>query len=216
MKAETIDLSSLNSKELKAELARREKSEKALYKNMKAELETDNNHFVMDTISKFITVNAALTELKESTIVGANTLYARMFEVEGKEPKEQKSFSRLSICGNYKVTVDRQERLTFTDEAEVHIQAIRNIFRKKFEDRNKGFYSLFDSILMKGTKGDYDPKILAKARQQVKAIGDEELILEFDKLDDCQRVVGTSLYARAYQKDEKGKFKDITIQFSSL
>lgn len=98
----------------------------------------------------------------------------------------------------------------------MHINAIKEIFRDKFEARHKGMYNLLDGLLIKGTKGEYDPKLLAKARRQVRELGDENLISEFDKLEQCQRVVGTSLYCRLYIRDEKLKWQDVSLQFSSL
>src|SRR5690606_9528184 len=97
-----------------------------------------------------------------------------------------------------KVVVDRQERFEFTEEAMVHINAIKDIFKNKFADRNKGLYNILEGLLIKGSKGEYDPKLLAKARKQVRELGDDNLIAEFDKLDDCQRVTGTASYCRLY------------------
>lgn len=212
----SLDLSTLSKEDLAAELDRREKAEKAEAVRAKKQFEADKESFLVHTISKFEALHNEMAELKEYTIREANKLYDRMYEVEGKEPKETKSFTLKMDELGLKVTVDRQERFTFTDEAIVHINAIKDIFKNKFADRNKGFYEILDGILMKNTKGDYDPKLLAKARQQVKRLGDEALIAEFDKLEDCQRVVGTSLYARAYKQDANGKYNDIVLQFSSL
>lgn len=212
----SLDLSTLSEEDLAAELKRREQAKKAAAKKAKTDFENDKQSFLTHSVSKFEHLNRELAELKQFTILEANKLYDRMFEVEGKEPKDTKSFTLKDDVLGLKVTVDRQERFTFTDEAIVHINAIKDIFREKFANRNQGFYQILDGILMKNTKGDYDPKLLAKARQQVKKLGDDALIAEFDKLEDCQRVVGTSLYARAYKKDENGKYKDIVLQFSSL
>ncbi|MEM8506202.1 MAG: DUF3164 family protein [Bacteroidota bacterium] len=209
-------IAELTDEQLAAEVQRRKIEKQEVYNKSKVELANDNEEFVSTTVARFNELHTELSELKNRVITKANKLYNRMYEIEGKEPKEVKSFSRVSKDGTMKITVDRQERLVFTDEAEVHIQAIRDIFKKKFEGRNKGFYNLLDSILMKGRKGEYDPKLLAKARQQVAALGDPNLIEEFNKLELCQRVEGTSLYARAYQKDDKGKWQDIVIQFSAL
>lgn len=214
--SENVDLSTLSKEDLAKELDRRNKAEEQALSTAKKELAADNEYFVIETTEAFKELHEKLKQLKLAVITQANKLYARMYEIEGKEPKEVKSFSRISADGSLKVTVDRQERLAFTDEAEVHIQAIRDIFKEKFEGRNKGFYNLLDTILMKGRKGEYDPKLLAKARNQVKQLGDEALITEFNKLEGCQRVDGTSLYARAYEKDANGKWQDIVIQFSSL
>lgn len=212
----SLDLSTLSKEDLAAELKKREQAELAAARKAKTDFESDKKSFLTHSVSKFEHLNRELAELKQFTILEANKLYDRMYEVEGKEPKDTKSFTLKDDTLGLKVTVDRQERFTFTDEAIVHINAIKDIFREKFANRNQGFYQILDGILMKNTKGDYDPKLLAKARQQVKKLGDDALIAEFDKLEDCQRVVGTSLYARAYKKDENGKYKDIILQFSSL
>ena len=39
---------------------------------------------------------------------------------------------------------------------------------------------------------------------------------EIEKLDSCQRVVGSSLYCRFYEKNERNKWQDISLNFSSL
>ena len=138
-----------------------------------------------------------------------------MYEIENKAVKDAKSFKLENET--VRLMVEEKELFSFTDEAIVHINSIRDIFRKKFEGRNKAFYNLLDGILMKNSKGEYDPKLLTKARKQVKEIGDEELISEFDKLTDCQKVVGSAKYIRVYTKDaETKKWNDITLNFSSL
>ena len=69
---------------------------------------------------------------------------------------------------------------------------------------------------MKNTKGDYDPKLLAKARAEVRKLDDTALIEEFDKLSDCLTVVGSAIYVRVYERDEQKKWKDISLNFSSI
>lgn len=213
---EKIDLSTLSASELQAELERRQEAEKEGYRQAKKQFRTDKDSFTTHAASKFKQLQKELAELKEYTIREANKLFDRMYTIEGKEPRETKSFSLKNEADTVKVTVDRQERFEFNEEAAVHINAIKDIFREKFEARHKGMYNLLDGLLIKGSKGEYDPKLLAKARRQVRELGDDNLIAEFDKLDDCQRVVGTSLYCRLYMRDEKQKWQDISLQFSSL
>lgn len=216
MSTQTIDLSTLSATQLQAELERRQQYEKDANQKAKKDFRNDKDNFALHAASKFQQLHSELKELKQYTIREANKLYDRMFTIEGKEPKETKSFSLKNEDDTIKVTVDRQERFEFTEEATVHINAIKDIFREKFEARHKGMYNLLDGLLIKGTKGEYDPKLLAKARRQVRELGDDNLISEFDKLDDCQRVVGTSLYCRLYMRDHNNKWNDISLQFSSL
>lgn len=202
--------------ELKAFLAEKEKEEKYKISAEKNQYEADKNNFIKHTGSKFQQLHAELKELKDYTILQANALYNKMYEIEGKEPKETKSFSLKNTEDTIKVTVDRQERFSFTDEAIVHINAIKDIFKTKFAPRNKGLYNILDSLLIKGSGGEYDPKLLAKARRQVRELGDDNLMSEFDKLDGCQRVTSTALYCRLYIKNDQGKYEDVSLQFSSL
>ena len=136
------------------------------------------------------------------------------YQLEDKAVKEAKSFELKN--DNVKIVVENQDKFDFNDNAIVHINAIKDIFREKFEARNKGFYNLLDSILMKNSKGEYDAKLLNKARRQAKELGDEALMNEFDKLNDCLVVVGTAKYVRVYTKDDKNRWKDVSLSFSSL
>lgn len=196
-----------------AELEKQENQERTAKRNL---LEVDKNDYCHHTASKFRQLQAELKSLKEYTIVEANKLYDRMYQINGKEPKPTNSFSLKNSQDNVKVTVDRQERFEFTEEAMVHISAIKEIFKEKFAQRNKGLYEILDGLLIKGKQGEYDPKLLAKARQQIRKLGDENLIAEFDKLDGCQRVTGTAMYCRLYIKDDRNKWQDVSLQFSSL
>ena len=175
----------------------------------------DKNNFLNDVVSKYQEVQDILKSLKKEAITHAENFNRLMYEIENKAVKDAKSFKLENET--VRLMVEEKELFSFTDEAIVHINSIRDIFRKKFEGRNKAFYNLLDGILMKNSKGEYDPKLLAKARKQVKEIGDEELISEFDKLTDCQKVVGSAKYIRVYTKDaETKKWNDITLNFSSL
>jgi hypothetical protein len=211
-----INLKSLTAEELQAEITRREKEAQDVYKKKKSDYLADKNTFLEETLSRFQEVRAELIDLKEVTISQINNLYDRMYELHDKKPKKQKTITQKSECGNYKVTAERKEKFEFTEEADVHIGIIREILKSKFEKRNRGLYELLDSILMKNGKGDYDPNLLAKARKKANELGYPELIEQFQKLQDCQRVTGTALYCRAYHKDEKGAWKDVVIQFSTL
>lgn len=212
----TIDLSTLSAADLQKEIKRREEAEKQAEKQAKKQYQADKKDFLKHSASKFHQLNAELKELKEYTIAEANKLYERMYMINGKSPKDVKSFILKNEADDIKVTVDRQERFEFTEEAMVHINAIREIFKAKFSERNKGLYNILDGLLIKNSKMEYDPKLLAKARKQVRELGDENLIAEFDKLDECQRVTGSSMYCRMHVRDEKNKWKDVSLQFSSL
>lgn len=211
-----MDISKLSKDELAAELKRRDAAEKKAIEDRRSQYQQNKNNYVKKMATQFLSLNESLRELKHEAITQANHFYNRMYEMNGQCPKPTKSFTLKNDEDTLKITVDRQERFEFTEEAQVHINAIKDIFKEKFAARNKGLYNLLDGLLIKGSKGEYDPKLLAKAKRQVRELGDDKLIEEFDKLDTCQRVSATSSYCRLYARNEDGKYEDISLQFSSL
>lgn len=206
----------LSDKELQAVMDFKTKEKKRVFEKAREDYETQKDEFVTSIKDAFVEQAAVLKGIKSRAIGKAQELQKMLYDINGKEVKEQKSFQIKNKADDCKVVLETQERFEFTEEAQIHINSIKELFKEKFASRNKGFYNLLDSILMKNTKGDYDPKLLAKARVEVRKLDDTALIEEFDKLSDCLRVVGSAIYCRVYEKDEDNKWKDISLNFSSL
>lgn len=212
----TMDITKMSPEQIKAFLQEKEKQEKAEKEKQYNHFIEEKENFIETAIRSFKTNHNELKELKEFSISRATELYNLMWELKGKAPKDVKKFQLVDKANKYKIVLERSERFKFNEEATVHIHGIKEIFKNKFESRNKGFYAVLDGILMKNSKGEYDAKLLAKARQQIKKLDDPELTREFDALEQCQIVDATSIYIRAYAKNELGKWEDINVQFSSL
>ncbi|MDP2061335.1 MAG: DUF3164 family protein [Flavobacteriaceae bacterium] len=213
-KAITKPVSEMSVSELKAFLREKEAQEKRIENQRKEAYQKDKEEFLNGILPVYEEFQQGLIELKKGVIGHAENFNKLKYEIESKEPKDYKSFELKNE--HVKVVVETQERFDFTDEAIVHINAIKDIFKAKFEARNKGFYNLLDGILMKNTKGDYDVKLLTKAQRQVRELGDEVLTSEFGKLSECLIVTGSAKYVRVYKRDEHNKWKDISLNFSSL
>jgi hypothetical protein len=214
MSAITKPITDMSAAEIKEFLKQKETAEQSQQIQRKKAYEIDKENFLNEVSTKFKEVQSILSDVKNDTISHSENFNKLKYELEGKAVKEAKSFELKNE--NVKIVVENQDKFDFNDNAIVHINAIKDIFREKFEARNKGFYNLLDSILMKNSKGEYDAKLLNKARRQAKELGDEALMLEFDKLNDCLVVVGSAKYVRVYIKDDKNRWKDVSLSFSSL
>ena len=210
----TKPISEMTASEIEAFLKEKKASETKQQEIRKKAYETDKENFLNEVSTKFKELQTILSDVKNDTISHSENFNALKYQLEDKAVKEAKSFELKN--DNVKIVVENQDKFDFNDTAIVHINAIKDIFRAKFEGRNRGFYNLLDSILMKNSKGDYDAKLLNKARRQAKELGDEALMEEFDKLNDCLVVVGTAKYVRVYTKDDKNRWKDVSLSFSSL
>lgn len=209
-----VNINELSAAELEALLKQKRADEEKEQTAKLKKYEEDKERFLKHVADLFVDKREELQRLKDYAIEQAEHFNAQKYILDGKPVRETKSFELKNE--SVKVIVEIQERLSFNDKAEVHISAIRDIFKQKFEKRSKSFYALLDSILMRNTKGDYDPKLLAKANSQVKKIGDESLIREFDKLRDCLVVTGSAKYVRLYVRNERNRWDDVSLQFSAL
>jgi Protein of unknown function (DUF3164) len=214
MEAITKPITEMSAAEIETFLKQKKAAENQQQQNRKKAYEQDKENFLNEVSTKFKELQTILSDVKNDTITHSENFNALKYELEGKAVKDAKSFELKNET--IKIIVENQDKFDFNDTAIVHINAIKDIFRDKFEARNKGFYNLLDSILMKNSKGEYDAKLLNKARRQAKELGDEALMQEFDKLNDCLVVVGTAKYVRVYTKDDKNRWKDVSLSFSSL
>jgi len=215
-KEKTKELSAMSNEELMAELERRKKAERTAYEKAKKEFTKNKEAFLKKSVVEFQAVQEQMNELKTYTITKANELYEQMYRMEGKEVREVQSFTMKDEKDRYKVVVDRQDILEFNENAEVHINDIKEIFKNKFETRNKAMYGYLNDLLVKNGKGDYDPKLITKVRKRAVEYGHTEILQELEKLEQCRRVSGTALYCRCYVRDKNKKWRDITLQFSAL
>lgn len=210
----TKPISEMTAAEIKEVLKKKEAAEKNQQQQRKKAYETDKENFLNEVLGRFKEARDILVTLKSETISHSENFNTLKYELEGKQVKDAKSFELKNET--IKIVVENQDRFDFNDQAIVHINAIKDIFREKFEARNKGFYNLLDGILMKNSKGEYDAKLLNKARRQAKELGDEALMVEFDKLNDCLVVVGSAKYVRVYTKNDKNRWIDVSLNFSSI
>lgn len=212
MKAEQLTVD-----ELKAELAKREAQEvKQKEERIKAYNQKRNN-YVDGLVTQFKELNTIMVALKKEALETGAEIYTDMFKVHDKTFKGGvKQMTIENEAKTAKIVIAHDERMGFTEEANVAIAEIKQFFKNKFANRSNQVYSLLDALLMKNHKGDYDPKLLSKLRQQVIKINDPKLTEAFELLEKSQTVTDIAAYVRAYTKDEKGKYKDITLQFSAI
>lgn len=214
MEIENKQISEMTTAELEQFLKKRKADEQKKNEKRKADYQTDKDKFLQDVVHQFKDLAVILSTLKSDVITHSENFNALKYELDGKVVKETKSFELKNDF--VKIIVETQDRFEFNDQAPVHINAIKDLFKAKFENRNKAMYTLLDSILMRNSNGDYNAKLLTKARAQVRKIGDDQLTEEFDKLNDCLVVTGSAKYVRVYTKDDKNKWRDISLNFSSM
>lgn len=216
MNAKELDLQGVSDEALEAALKQRKEAKKKAKIQQENKYKKDKDAFIESTIIDFQQFNKMLSNFKDFTLKRGIELYNEMYKVYDREPKDHKSMTLESEDGQFKIVLENQERVHLDDSAKPGIEMIQEVLKEKFEGRNKTMYDIINSILIKNSKGDYDPKLVSKLRKHVDKVSDPRFTEGLDIIAKAFKTVGTSRYVRAYKRDENGKFQDIVIQFSAL
>ncbi|SNA83224.1 conserved hypothetical protein [Flavobacterium psychrophilum] len=211
----TKPITEMTSAEIEAFLKQQKQTEFEEQQKKDTEFEKQGDLLVNSIVDFHLEKKAELSAYKELQTENLLSHIKMAYTKNGKELKEQKTYTEFSIDKKRKVQVIESDKLVFSIEANVHIDSIKEILKEKFKGQDD-LYDFVDSILTKNKEGDYSPQLLSKAKRKAKKLNDMQLVEEFEKLEDCQIVVGISRYMRAYEKDKQGKFQAISINFSSL
>lgn len=204
-------------KQLEAKLAKLRQEEDKKIQKQRAEYENKKADFLNQTINAFKACNRELTTLKNRAFADGAIINNLMYSLYNmKKNDAQKTFKIENEEKTQKVVIERAERLVFTEEAKVGIDLMRSTLKKKFASRNQSMYQIIDKLLSKNAKGDYDPKMVVKLKSFEKQVSDPNFTKAIDILTQSLTVDSTALYVRAYEKNDKGSYEDISLQFSSL
>ena len=210
-------IAELTDAEVKQVMAHKKKQEFEAEQVRKEAIENECDLLVNAIVDEYTQKSEDLRIWKDLQVEAILTHHKKMYESLGTEPKETKKISYITKNGQRKVVLEYADKFGFNNEAVVHIDKIKEIIKREFANTNPKLFGFVESILVKNSAGDYDPKLLTKARKEAEKLDNpQEILEEFDKLEKCKIVVGTSRYVRAYQKDNNNKWEGITLNFSAL
>lgn len=214
---QAIDLNQISLEELEAVLNQKRREEKNSLEKAQADYKKRRDNFVKATVASFCELSAALKQLKMKTLQRGHELHDEMYEVFDKETRPLKEFSLMTEDGSHKLVIQKQERQALDETAEVAIGTIKEVFKQKFEARNKSMYNILDGLLIKNQKGDYDERLVAKLRKYEADVDDKDFSRALDDLSKAYYTSGSSTYCRVFAKNHQtGKWQDVPMQFSSF
>lgn len=202
--------------ELEELLAEKKQAERLAKAKKERDYIKYRDNFVMAAISEMADISSQMQQLKQRLLKVGNETHDLMYEIFDKEPKEMKSFTLVTEDQAFKLEIQRAEVQQLNETAEVAISEIKDLLREKFANRNKTMYGMFETVLMKNNKGDYDPRLVAKLRKFESDVNDERFSKALDTLSDAHYVAETSMYVRGYIRSKEGKYEVIPMQFSSI
>ena len=213
---ETIDLSNVTAEQL--EEALKSKKKRAKVKREKERKEYEGNRDLR--VNSIITRAKQLSNLLESFKADCHQIMDEQFEsLKGYGAIRSNSkggFSVVHSCGDIKVVRTRSTQPHWDERSKKAVELINSFLHDTIKKKDVDTFELLLSFIQKNDNGD-----LEYSRVMI-------LLGHQDRYDDPRWVEGLKLIRESYSvhltgygydfkiKDEKGKWKNINIQFSSI
>ena len=208
----SVDLSQLSAEERAAlieqakELDAKEREErKKAYEQMKTDA-------IIGLITVAKDINERLTEFKQHSFETMDTLYDLLKEYSGRRAGGKGNFS--VEFENFKVDYSRQGSGSYDERA---TEAEKYIF-DFIEGRYSGDEGTKEFILslLERKKGELDPDNIQKLYKYEGKFNDPNFSRACELFRESYQYSHSKDYIRFYEKDERGQWKNILLQFSAV
>jgi hypothetical protein len=124
------------------------------------------------------------------------------------------NLSLYSFDGKHKVQVAQQDRIAFDERLKAAKALIDICIEKWSEGGNSNLIALIHDAFNVDKEGNLDHRRILSLRRV--EIDDEDWKNAMQAISDAVKVVGSTEYMRFFERDEKGKYQSIAMDFSGL
>lgn len=122
--------------------------------------------------------------------------------------------SLMSFDGRYKVQIAISDNLVFDERLQVAKSLIDECLRDWTKDSNDNIKAIIDNAFAVDKEGKINiRRVLALKNLK---ISDEKWLKAMQAISDAQQVVSSKEYIRFYERDEYGKYSQISLDFANI
>ncbi|MDG4475411.1 DUF3164 family protein [Thiovibrio frasassiensis] len=179
------------------------------------EIDLVRDRFVRDVVAKAEKVSEMLTEFKQLV---AGDIQA-FLELSAEKYKADMGGSRgnvslTSFDGKYKVLRAVADRLEFDERLQAAKSLIDECLREWTKDSGSEIRALIDQAFQVDKKGKINAKRIISLRQL--KIEHPTWLRAMEAIGDALTVTGSRDYYRVYERDERGEYQQIPLDFSGV
>lgn len=135
-------------------------------------------------------------------------------EYDTKIGGQKGNVSLLSFDGKYKVQIAIQDNLVFDERLQVAKSLIDECLRDWTKDSNDNIKAIIDNAFAVDKEGKINIRRVLSLRSL--NITDDEWQKAMQAISDATQVISSKEYMRFYERDEYGKYQQITLDFASV
>lgn len=208
----SIDLTKLSDEDFEAEMKRRNEEKQKRANEQRQAYEA----IKIDTVHTFCQIakelNSQLTDFKKTAFEGLQTMYSMLQEYSSRHADGKGNF-RLEH-ENFRVTYKRQGKASFDERADQAEKHIIDFVNNKFAE-DPDTKDLIMSLLER-KKGDLDVNLIQKLYAMENRFDDKNWKRGIALLKESYQYNHSKDYIRFEERDDKGEWHNINLQFSNI
>lgn len=179
------------------------------------EIDKLRDDVVQDIISRAKELRSQIVNVKDimfSNLYDFVELSAR--EYDTKIGGQKGNVSLLSFDGKYKVQMAVQDNIVFDER----LQVAKSLIDECLNEWTQGSDDKIKAIINNAFDVDKEGKINTRRVLSLRSldINDEKWLQAMDAISDAIQVVSSKEYIRVYERDNDGKYQQITLDFASV
>ena len=179
------------------------------------EIDLTRDEFVLGVIKKAEQISAMLAEFKRDLAGDIQAFLELSAEKYGADMGGARgNLSLVSFDGKYKVLRAVADRLEFDERLQAAKSLIDDCLREWTKDSRSEIRALIDNAFQVDKKGRINAKRILGLRQL--KIDDPTWLKAMEAIGDALTVTGSCTYYRVYERDEKGEYQQIQLDFSGV
>lgn len=209
----STDIATLSRKEqLQRELEAIEQQEREQRDKERAAYEALKDDTISQLVSKAVTLNAALADFKQEAFKDAQALWQSLQEYSDRHKDGKGTFTIDNKEKTLRIAYKRQGKPSFDERSHQAEKHIIDFVNSKFAD-DKDTRDLIMSLLERKS-GSLDIDLIQKLYAMEDRFNDANWKRGIALLKESYTYAHSKDYINFYQKDEKGEWQPIVLQFS--
>ena len=179
------------------------------------EIDLTRDEFVLGVIKKAEQISAMLAEFKRDLAGDIQAFLELSAEKYGADMGGARgNLSLVSFDGKHKVLRAVADRLEFDERLQAAKSLIDDCLREWTKDSRSEIRALIDNAFQVDKKGRINAKRILGLRQL--KIDDPTWLKAMEAIGDALTVTGSCTYYRVYERDDKGEYQQVQLDFSGV
>lgn len=211
-----MEATTMTTEQLKAELLKREKEERAAKQRQRDEYEKERNVMVSNMVEEAAELENMLLQFKKRCMNQIEAFREKANQYGDIRSHSKGGFRLRSSETQEVVSLDRNSVPDYDERANMAEDLIKDFLSDAIKKKDQQTFRTISALMERNKKGDFTPSRIASLMKVRDNYTDERWVKAMQLFEESFLVRDISYSVSFYRKDEMGKDTSICLSFASL